>query len=166
MGQIVNALPTRSADDPGQFYALVENREGTEYTEANVITDTQISQAISKKWRVYHWDWDANNWVQYGSSTVRGDVNGDNSVTIADVTALIDLLLSGALPPTAADCNRDGMVNISDVTALIDYLLIGNWTSKARAVKPVQRTINGKPVSRISPVIHKLDRTVKRKPKL
>ena len=166
MGQIVNALPTRSADDPGQFYALVENREGTEYTEANVITDTQISQAISKKWRVYHWDWDANNWVQYGSSTVRGDVNGDNSVNIADVTALIDLLLIGALPPTAADCNRDGMVNISDVTALIDYLLIGNWTSKACAVKPVQRTINGKPVSRISPVIHKLDRTVKRKPKL
>ena len=56
-----------------------------------------------------------------------GDVNGDNAVTIADVTALIDILLSGATAPAGADCNNDGQVTIADVTALIDYLLSGSW---------------------------------------
>ena len=54
---------------------------------------------------------------------VTGDVNGDGSVTIADVTALIDLLLNGGTPPTTADVNGDGQVTIADVTALIDMLL-------------------------------------------
>ena len=56
-----------------------------------------------------------------------GDVNGDNNVNITDVTALIDLLLSGSAAPASADCNHDGLVNITDVTALIDYLLSGHW---------------------------------------
>ena len=60
----------------------------------------------------------------------RGDVDGDGNVNIADVTALIDYLLSGdaANVNTAnADCDEDGNINIGDVTALIDYLLSGNW---------------------------------------
>ena len=57
----------------------------------------------------------------------RGDVDGDTNVNIADVTALIDLLLSNGQAPASADCNMDGTVNIADVTTLIDYLLSGNW---------------------------------------
>lgn len=60
-------------------------------------------------------------------STLRGDVNGDGAVNIGDVTALIDILLSGATAPETADCDLDGNVNIADVTALIDYLLSGSW---------------------------------------
>ena len=56
-----------------------------------------------------------------------GDVNGDNNVTIADVTALIDLLLAGdAIDNKAADVNGDQNVSIADVTALIDMLLSQN----------------------------------------
>ena len=58
---------------------------------------------------------------------LRGDVNEDHAVTIADVTALIDILLSGTAAPASADCNLDHGVTIADVTALIDYLLTGNW---------------------------------------
>ena len=58
---------------------------------------------------------------------MRGDVNGDDAVTIKDVTVLIDLLLSGAEAPATADCNLDESVTIKDVTVLIDYLLSGNW---------------------------------------
>lgn len=63
---------------------------------------------------------------------LRGDVNMSNSVTIADVTALIDYLLSG--DPTGislenANCNLQDGVSIADVTALIDYLLSGNWSN-------------------------------------
>ena len=61
---------------------------------------------------------------------LRGDVNGDGDVTIADVSALIDYLLTG--DPTgvnlaAANCNGDSDVSIADVSALIDFLLTGSW---------------------------------------
>ena len=62
---------------------------------------------------------------------LRGDVDGDGDVNIADVTALIDYLLSGdaaGVNLDAADCDKDGDVNIADVTSLIDYLLSGEWT--------------------------------------
>ncbi|MBR5673393.1 MAG: M6 family metalloprotease domain-containing protein [Muribaculaceae bacterium] len=54
-----------------------------------------------------------------------GDVDHDGSVNIADVTALIDYLLSGAGDTCliCADVDQDGNVNIADVTALIDILL-------------------------------------------
>ncbi len=57
------------------------------------------------------------------ATIVRGDVNGDGVVNIADVTELIDILLSGAVAPATADCDNDGAVNIADVTTLIDFLL-------------------------------------------
>ncbi len=64
------------------------------------------------------------------NAALRGDVNGDGSVNISDVTALIDYLLSGnasGISLSGADCNQDNSVNISDVTSLIDYLLSGTW---------------------------------------
>ena len=60
-----------------------------------------------------------------------GDVNNSGDVTIADVTALIDYLLSGdatGVNLDMADCDLDGEINIADVTSLIDYLLAGEWT--------------------------------------
>ena len=56
---------------------------------------------------------------------LRGDVNCDGSVSIADVTCLIDLLLAANQHPKSADVNDDGNVSISDVTFLIDVLLNG-----------------------------------------
>ena len=61
---------------------------------------------------------------------LRGDVNHDNDVTIADVSALIDYLLDETTSdacPICADCNLDLEVGIADVSALIDYLLYGTW---------------------------------------
>ena len=58
---------------------------------------------------------------------IRGDVNKDKAVNIADVTALIDMLLGGAEMIPEADCNLDNAMNIADVTTLIDFLLNGHW---------------------------------------
>ena len=61
---------------------------------------------------------------------MRGDVNGDNDVSIADVSALIDYLLSGStegINMAGADCDQNDDVSIGDVSALIDYLLSGSW---------------------------------------
>ena len=88
------------------------------------MTEAQITTARNKYWLPKKYNGSA--WVDMTAST-RGDVNGDGSVNISDVTALIDILLSGEAPPQSADCNQDSSVNISDVTALIDYLLSGTW---------------------------------------
>ena len=61
---------------------------------------------------------------------VRGDVDNDGEVGIADVTALIDYILTNdytVINQAAADCDEDGEIGISDVTALIDYILTGQW---------------------------------------
>jgi len=55
-----------------------------------------------------------------------GDVNGDGKVTIADVTALVNILLgkdSSSYNLDAADVNEDGTRSIADVTALVNILL-------------------------------------------
>ena len=52
-----------------------------------------------------------------------GDVDGNGIIAIADVTALIDVLLSGGDISIYGDVNGDGTVSIADVTALIDMLL-------------------------------------------
>lgn len=60
----------------------------------------------------------------------RGDVDCDSKVSIADVAALIDYLLSGddsSIDKIAADCDLNNDISIGDVTAIIDYLLTGSW---------------------------------------
>ena len=55
-----------------------------------------------------------------------GDVNDDGRVSIADVTALINYLLSGHEEPFNkfnADANNDNKHSISDVTTIINILL-------------------------------------------
>ena len=65
-----------------------------------------------------------------GAQVVIGDVNKDGNVSIADVSALIDALLSGDTTtetehysPANANINGDEGVSIADVSALIDMLL-------------------------------------------
>ena len=75
-----------------------------------------------------------------GAENLRGDVDQDGRVNIADVTALIDYLLTNdatGISLANADSDLDGRVNIADVTALIDYLLTGAWE------EPVTPSIEG-----------------------
>ena len=51
-----------------------------------------------------------------------GDVNADGEVNIADVNAIIDMILGGT-GSSSGDVNHDGEVNISDVNAVIDIIL-------------------------------------------
>ncbi len=55
-------------------------------------------------------------------SVVKGDVNNDGEVNIADVNALIDMILSGNVE-LVGDVDEDGEVGISDVNAVIDIIL-------------------------------------------
>ena len=53
---------------------------------------------------------------------IKGDVNGDGEVNIADVNAVIDLILTGR-SSAAGDVNGDGEVNIADINSIIDLIL-------------------------------------------
>ncbi|MBR1788424.1 MAG: endonuclease [Bacteroidaceae bacterium] len=56
---------------------------------------------------------------------LKGDVNEDGQVTIADVTALVNIVLGKSTDFNAAiaDVNEDGQVTIADVTALVNTVL-------------------------------------------
>lgn len=62
---------------------------------------------------------------------VPGDVNSDGEVTVADVTALVSIILGNVSPEhnpdafdfEAADVNADGEINVADVTAMVSIIL-------------------------------------------
>jgi len=80
-------------------------------------------------------------WLEYTGSaemvlpfeaetTLLGDVNGDEEVTIADVTALVNIILGKATEGDthnydfkAANVNEDDDITIADVTALVNMIL-------------------------------------------
>ena len=58
--------------------------------------------------------------------TLRGDLNGDGSVNVTDVTALINHILGKSEPTfnaAAADLTGDGVINVTDVSKLIEIIL-------------------------------------------
>ena len=64
----------------------------------------------------------AGFWYMKGKG-LRGDVNCDGEVTIADVNALIDRILIGKGEIDLFDLNGDGEVNVADVNVLTDIIL-------------------------------------------
>ena len=79
-----------------------------------VYTDLYINQANKRKLG------------EFDEPTVLlGDVDGNGRVNVDDVTALIDVLLTGKEPanPMGADVYPDGRISIDDVTELISLLL-------------------------------------------
>ena len=74
---------------------------------------------------------DATIWEKFvniqpiDSELLPGDVNGDGEVTIADINAVTDIILTGEFQPSG-DVNGDGEINIADVNAIIDIILGGN----------------------------------------
>ena len=64
-----------------------------------------------------------NTNVTMSDTVVPGDVNKDGSITIADVTMLVNQVLGKDIPTPAADVNGDGRVTIADVTELVNIVL-------------------------------------------
>ena len=61
---------------------------------------------------------------------LRGDVNGDEMIDVADVTALIGYILSGddeGIILANAQCDLAENIDVGDVTALINFILTGTW---------------------------------------
>jgi len=58
-----------------------------------------------------------------GGQALKGDVNGDGEVNIADVNTLINIVLTGAGAGANADINNDGEVTVADINEVIGLIL-------------------------------------------
>ena len=67
--------------------------------------------------------------VYAGDTPITGDVNNDGSVTVADVTALVNIINGISPNPyqdaevNIADVDKNGSVNKNDITALVKIIL-------------------------------------------
>jgi hypothetical protein len=56
-----------------------------------------------------------------GVEPIKGDVNGDGRVDVADIANIIDIMAKGTNNPQA-DVNKDGTVDVADIAAIIDIM--------------------------------------------
>jgi len=101
------------------------------------VTDGTLKIGIKKETNeVSTSDWVImDNWKLFylGESTsIKGDVNGDGAVNVADISAIIDVM-AGTSSIAAADVNGDGAVNVADISAVIDIM-----AANARAAKAIE----------------------------
>ena len=105
---------SRISSGDGQFYL-----DGGDYSGRTL----HVLQGTADAYRT------DENWYPYFGQIVEdifmGDVNGDLEVNIADVNAVINMILGGSGDMTAADVNGDGEINIADINAVIDIILSG-----------------------------------------
>lgn len=96
------------------------------FRKGHIVFDTQFNSGSDRRGAIL------SNVYSYKQVLVyvgykKGDVNGDERHTIADVALLIDYLLNGfdddEFAYDAADVNNDNYVSIVDVAVLINWLL-------------------------------------------
>ena len=66
------------------------------------------------------------DWTDPESPTLKGDVNGDGEVSIADINRLIDIILGGEADSDTlkrADVNEDKEIGLADVNLLVSIIL-------------------------------------------
>ena len=131
-GDITAEAKLRATESGDELYRLITGITDRFYT----VKDLEAEGTYIYKVKALYVDGSESEWsnveqvtlFQNGHSYELGDVNHDGSVNLADVTALIDMLLGSGNETCeiCANVNGDDAVNIADVTALIDLLLSGN----------------------------------------
>ena len=67
----------------------------------------------------------------YKAPSVKGDVNGDGSVDVADIATIIDAMAgSGNVLLAMADVNGDGTIDVADIASVIDIMAANARRSK------------------------------------
>ena len=88
------------------------------YGKATLYVPYESREAYKKS---YIWPWFATM-IGIDVDRIRGDVNGDDEVNIADINAIIDAILASQRS-YIFDVNYDGEVNIADINAVIDLIM-------------------------------------------
>ena len=88
---------------------------------------TGTAMPANKAWIEY--DGTAELVLPIEDTTLKGDVNHDGKVDVADVTTLVDYILgntSQGFDASNCDVNEDTKIDVSDVTSLVDIILNNN----------------------------------------
>lgn len=102
---------------PDKFYTVTGLLPGTSYlyrVKSQYVNGTESSWSVAKEVLLKE------------AEGKRGDINNDGIVDVADVTALIKIVLTSdtmGIDPAILDLTDDGEVNVADVTALIALVL-------------------------------------------
>ena len=85
-----------------------------------------------------HWEWETEDkkWISWAGQTIadfhekpadtlKGDVNGDGTVDVADISAIISQM-AGTAEYEAADVNGDSSVDVADISYVITIMAGGN----------------------------------------
>ena len=73
--------------------------------------------------------------VRYASALLRGDANGDGSVSVTDIAVVVNSILQLPNPVFSfygADANGDGSVTVTDIGVIVDIILGHNSNANAR----------------------------------
>ena len=118
MNTLVNSLRTIPSGSSGNLNVISNSNEG------NIITDAQVRTARNKRWFPKKYV-SGSGWVDIPVNTsVPGDVNGDGTVTAADITALYDVLLNNDYSQIVnGDQTGDGIITAADITAVYTIML-------------------------------------------
>ena len=100
----------------------------------NYYTPKNYADELSylKRWIVNRLAWMDEQLGYHSYNFLRGDVDSDGVISIADTVMMIDYLIGEATEGfsiEAADCDLDGDITIGDLTELLDYLLNGYWST-------------------------------------
>ena len=57
-----------------------------------------------------------------------GDVNLDNVINVADIVALVSMILNDGAYLSSADINSDTIINVVDIIALVNFIITNNET--------------------------------------
>lgn len=125
----VRNLTYESAQYGDTFYT-VGDESGQKMDLLNLY-NVDMSQLVKKKKYdvtgfVYRISSNGKPWfylTEIREHVMDGDVNGDNEVNIADVNAVVDVILNGhSSYSELSDINGDGEVNIADVNGVLEMI--------------------------------------------
>ena len=76
--------------------------------------------------------------VEKPSDTIKGDVNGDGFVDVADISAIISIMAGEdtGFDSSNADVNGDGNIDVADISSVID-IMAGNVVAEALTLKDI-----------------------------
>jgi hypothetical protein len=127
---IIETLDVNSSDYPAYAWSISIDESNVATVKDNYLQYSLLYNPSASMFRVYSsGQKDIYLYKEIEESIVevlKGDVNGDGFVNVADVVAIINYILG--TPPEifhfdAADMDEDGTINITDAVALVNYLL-------------------------------------------
>lgn len=115
-------------------------RNRDESTEVELASKDEVYLTINGNENHFfgHWEWETEDkkWISWAGKTIadfhkkpadtlKGDVNGDGTVDVADISAIISQM-AGTAAYEAADVNEDGSVDVADISFVITIMAGGN----------------------------------------